>query len=206
MLMVRALTWESQRKLSTFPFSPCTCHIGLQQSESRIDCECVCDPKLQQNIANCFQESGIIELKTNIWIGVANSTNGTGYILHDCPFDYCVEKPVNISLNSSQERDRQCAAFNRSGNLCGQCQEGLSLVLATSKCKECSDIYLLLLIPFALAGIMLVFFHSLLQHHCNKWNSLWPNLLCQCIGCKQTHLLTFHYSKLSDSVYIMGES
>ena len=86
-----------------------------------------------------------------------NSTNGTGYIIHDCQFDYCVEKPVNISLNSSQVRDRQCA-FDRSGVLCGECQQGLSLVLATSRCEECSNIYLLLLIPFALAGIVLVVF------------------------------------------------
>ena len=92
-----------------------------------------------------------------MWIGVANSINGTGYIIHDCLFDYCTERPVNISLNSSQQRDRQCA-FNRSGVLCGECQQGLSLVLATSKCKECSNIYLLLLLPFALVGIALVAF------------------------------------------------
>ena len=93
-----------------------------------------------------------------MWIGVEeNSTNGIGYIIHDCPFDYCVEKPVNISLNCSQEKDRQCA-FDRSGVLCGECQQGLSFVLGTSRCKECSNIYLFLLIPFALAGIVLVVF------------------------------------------------
>ena len=75
-------------------------------------------------------------------------------IVH-CPLT--LEKPVNISLNSSQKRDRQCAS-NRSGVLCGECQQGLSLVLATTRCKECSDSYLFLLIPFALAGIVLVVF------------------------------------------------
>ena len=146
------------KKIINISFLPCTCPIGLQQSTStEIDCKCVCDLKLQQYITNCSQEAGTIELKTNIWIGVANSTNGTGYMIHDCPFDYCVEKPVNISLNSSQEIDRQCA-FNRSGVLCGECQEGLSLMLATSKCKECSDTYLVLLIPFTLAGVLLVSF------------------------------------------------
>ena len=118
----------------------------------------MCDQELQPHqITNCSQQAGTIQLETNIWIGVANSTNWTGYIINDCPFDYCVEKPVNISLNSSKERDRQCA-FNRSGVLCGECQQGLSLVLATSNCKECSNIYLLLLLPFALAGIALVGF------------------------------------------------
>ena len=139
-------------------FLPCTCPIGLQPSQSQIDCQCVCDNKLQPyHIIICNQTDGTVELETNIWINGVSSINGPEYIIQSCPFDYCVEKPVNISLNSSQERDRQCA-FNRSGVLCGECQQGLSLVLATSKCKECSNVYLLLTIPFALAGIALVVF------------------------------------------------
>ena len=150
------------RKVINITFLPCTCAIGLIQSPRlQDDCQCVCDPRLQPyQITNCSQRAGTIKLETNIWIGVEeNSTNGTGYIIHGCPFDYCVEKPVNISLSSFQERDRQCA-FNRSGVLCCECQlkQGLSLVLGTSRCKECSNIYLLLLISFALAGIVLVVF------------------------------------------------
>ena len=139
-------------------FLPCTCPIGFQHTQSQIDCECVCDKKLlHYHITNCSPETGTIQLENDIWVGMANSTNETKYIIQRCPFDYCKEKPVNISLNSSQERDRQCA-FSRSGVLCGECQQGLSLVLATSRCKECSNIYLLLIIPFALAGIALVVF------------------------------------------------
>ena len=146
------------KQIFTITFLPCTCPIGLQPSQSQIECKCLCDKKLQlHQITNCSQQAGTIQLETNLWIGVANSTNGTGYIIHDCLFDYCTERPVNVSLNSFQERDRQCA-FNRSGVLCGDCQQGLSLVLATSKCKECSNIHLLLLLPFALAGIALVAF------------------------------------------------
>ena len=148
------------RKWINITFLPCTCAIGFIQSHRFLDdCQCICDPRLQPyQIRNCSQSAETIKLETNIWIGVEeNSTNGTGYIIHDCPFDYCVEKPVNISLNSSQERDRQCA-FNRSGVLCGECQQGLSLVLGTSRCRKCLNIYLLLLIPFALAGIVLVVF------------------------------------------------
>ena len=142
----------------TVIFLPCTCPIGLQPSPSQIACECVCDQKLRTHqITNCSQQAGTIQLVTNIWIGIANTTNETRYIIHDCPFDYCVKKPVNISFNSPQERDRQCA-FNRSGVLCGECQQGLSLVLATSKCNDCSNIFLLLLLLFAIAGIALVAF------------------------------------------------
>ena len=139
-------------------FLPCTCPIGLQPSGSEIECECVCDQKLwPHKITNCSQQAETIQIETNLWIGVTNSSNETGYVIHDCLFDYCIEKPVNISLKSSQEKDRQCA-FNRSGILCGECQQGLSLVLSTSKCKNCSNIRLFLLVPFALVGIVLLAF------------------------------------------------
>ena len=139
-------------------FLPCKCPVGLEPSKSSIACECVCDKELRaHHITNCSQEAGTIYIETNLWISVTTSRNHTGLIIHDCPFDYCVEKPISINLNSSQERDRQCA-FNRSGTLCGKCQNGFSVMLATSKCKVCSSIYLFLLIPFALAGIVLITF------------------------------------------------
>ncbi|XP_064388159.1 uncharacterized protein LOC135336328 [Halichondria panicea] len=144
------------RQLINIHFLPCTCPIGLKPIPSDTDCKCDCDPVLQRRyqIANCSEENGTIKLEsnTNIWIEFINTTNGTGYVVSNCTFDYCVEKPVDISLSSP---DKQCA-YNRSGVLCGECEPGLSLVLATSRCEQCSDLYPLLLIPFALAGIFLV--------------------------------------------------
>ena len=43
------------------------------------------------------------------------------------------------------------------------CQENLSLVFGSSRCQECSDNYISILIPFALAGIALVAFILLLN-------------------------------------------
>ena len=141
------------RQIINISFLPCTCPFGLKPIQSPIECKCDCDPVLQQryHITNCFEENGTIEVN-NIWIEVINTTNGTGYVASNCTFDYCVQKPINISLSNP---DKQCA-YNRSGVLCGECEPGLSLVLATSRCEQCSNIYLLLLIPFALAGILLV--------------------------------------------------
>ena len=45
---------------------------------------------------------------------------------------------------------------NRAGLLCGQCIDGLSLILGSSSCKVCSSKNLGLLLVFALAGIGLV--------------------------------------------------
>ena len=81
-------------------FLPCECPVGFQPSSSQTECICECDRRLTQHqITSCFVENGTIELETNIWIGLSNSTNGTGFVIHDCPFDYCVQKPVNISLS-----------------------------------------------------------------------------------------------------------
>ena len=69
-----------------------------------------------------------------------------------CPFDYC--KPYSFYLNFSTP-DSQCQ-FKRSGVLCGQCQQGLSTVFGSHHCQRCSNIYLLLIIPIAIAGVVLI--------------------------------------------------
>ena len=144
------------KQLINISFELCTCPSGLQPIQSDIECKCDCDPDLQlgYQITKCFEEKETITLErnNNTWIEVINTTNGTGYVVSSCTLDYCVQKPVNISLSNP---DEQCA-YNRSGVLCGECEPGHSLKLATSNCKVCSNLHLLLLIPFALAGILLV--------------------------------------------------
>ena len=147
---------EVSKLILNLTFLPCECPVGLQPS-SKTECICECDRRLKQHqITSCFAKNGTVQLETNIWIGLSNSTNGTGFVIHDCPFDYCAEKPVNISLSSPDSADEQCA-YNRTGSLCGMCK-GLSLVFGSSRCQECSSYYIFLLVPFALAGVALVAF------------------------------------------------
>ena len=144
-------------------FLPCTCPVGFQPVPSDNDCICECDKRLKQHqITSCFVQNETILVESNTWIALSNYTNGTGFVIHDCPFDYCVQEPVYISLNSTDSADNKCAN-NRTGILCGACNEDLSLVFGSSRCKECSDYYIFLLIPFALAGIALVTFILLLN-------------------------------------------
>ena len=60
-----------------------------------------------------------------------------------------------IDLSHKNGSDTQCA-FNRTGQLCGCCKDGYSLTLGGSECKQCSNTWLVLIIPFALAGSALV--------------------------------------------------
>ena len=150
------------RKTLNVILLPCTCAVGFEPSSgpTEIDCVCECDQTLKQHqITSCSAENETILVETNIWIGLSNYSNE---VIHDCVFDYCVEKPVNISLSSPDSADEQCA-YSRTGNLCGMCQEDLSLVFGSTRCQECSDNYISLLIPFALAGIALVVFILLLN-------------------------------------------
>ena len=89
-----------------------------------------------------------------------NSGTPEGFIHHPfCPPDYCITESKYINL---RDPDKQCDD-NRSGLLCGKCNNGLSLVLGSSQCKECSNNYLALLILFALAGVLLVILLFLLN-------------------------------------------
>ena len=100
----------------------------------------------------CDERKGLIVVKGKEWIGFYKNCLDNITIHSSCPYDYCLQGVKHINLS---EPDEQCS-HNRSGVLCGACQTDLSVVLGTSNCKKCSNVYLVLIIPFALAGVALV--------------------------------------------------
>ena len=73
-----------------------------------------------------------------------------------CPLDYCRSSNVRIMVvNDKLLHNLQCK-YNREGMLCGTCKENMSLILGNNECRVCSNVYLLLTIPFAIAGLALV--------------------------------------------------
>ena len=137
------------------------CPIGFQPSNSTG--ECICDHRLWQYTNSCKIDRQAIlrNSSSTFWLNISyNSGTHKGFIHHPfCPLDYCTTENKYINL---RDPDKQCNV-NRSGLLCGKCKEGLSLVLGSSQCKECSNTYLALLIPFALAGVLLVILLFLLH-------------------------------------------
>ena len=132
-----------------------TCPPGFNLSE--IERSCVCNQRLAKYTNHCDITDGLGRITRSshdqFWVGYDNESNAL--ILHPhCPFDYCVSHTVDFPLNNT---DLQCA-YNRSGLLCGACKKGYSLVLGTSQCKQCTNIHHVLIIPFALMGLALVFF------------------------------------------------
>ena len=133
------------------------CPIGFEQAASK----CICDPRLTQFTRICNIDNSTIERSSNFWVRpLYHDHTYIGLILHpQCPFDYCITPSSYIDPSNP---DSQCN-FNHSGILCGSCEPELSVAFGSFHCLQCSNTYLALLIPFALAGIILVLLLFLLQ-------------------------------------------
>ena len=114
---------------------------------------CICRPELKTCSITCNVNTQLIRRHDDMWIGYENDSNCL-IVYHNCPFDYCNEGTVIFNITSPEP---QCL-LNRSGTLCGQCAEGLSLMLGSNQCRQCTNNYIFLIIPFASAGIALVAF------------------------------------------------
>ena len=127
------------------------CPFGFELTGTPPTCDCAA-PLRQVAGISCDIDTTLVHHPPSMWIG--RYTMDDVIVVHrNCPFDYC--KPEKTYVNLSNP-DEQCTS-NRAGILCGACQPGFSLALGTSQCLRCSNIYLLLLIPFLLAGVALVF-------------------------------------------------
>ena len=130
------------------------CPKGFKLSDTRK--ACYCDPLLNTNfvsITSCNLDDETILRPANSWISADTLNKSHTYLISSsCPFYYCLQDSSHLNLS---DPDSQCQ-FSRSGRLCGQCQKGLSAVIGSLQCKKCSNIYLLIIIPIAIAGIVLV--------------------------------------------------
>lgn len=116
---------------------------------------CVCLEMFPESDSEvkCHMHRGYIYVKGNLYLGYYDNC---AYLYYNCPFDYCTVDDVIIT---NETQNNQCAN-NRVGLLCGQCPPGYSLQLGSNGCALCTNMFLFLLLAFALAGIVLVWFIS----------------------------------------------
>ena len=134
------------------------CPPGFQLSMN--EAICICADRLQQFTNTCLVDNTTVLRVYNaeFWVGYDNESKGL--IRHPiCPFYYCTSEETYLAVDDS---DKQCN-YNRSGLLCGRCSRNLSLALSSSRCLQCSNSYLSLLVAFAFAGIALVLFLLVLR-------------------------------------------
>ena len=148
-LFLKVMT-DSDVYLNVFYIKQITCPAGFV----KIDRRCQCDPVLvQYGITNCNINDQSILRPTNSWISATtHNSSDTYHVSLHCPFHYCLHYSSHFNFSTPNS---QCQ-FNRSGLLCGHCQQGLSTVFSSYHCQHCSSIYLLLIIPIAIAGVVLV--------------------------------------------------
>ena len=121
---------------------------------------CTCQETLTKHGIECHLQNQTVIRTNQMWINATfihtdSEIGNPGVVVHQhCPFDYC--KNLNQQYLDLQYPDDQCD-FGRSGVLCGECPQDYSHVFGTSKCKQCSNVWTLLVVPlFILTGIGLV--------------------------------------------------
>ena len=152
------------------------CPIGFTLNNDTKSCDCT--PLLNKVSpgTRCDIESLLIErprFATNSWSGYYTYDNDTSFsIALQCPIGYCnhtqtpfcsigstvnLSMGYNTSLNCSEHATPLCLN-DRTGPICGQCIDGYSVTVGSTKCKPCSNWWLFTLIGYAVAGPLLIFF------------------------------------------------
>ena len=115
---------------------------------------CDCDPLLSSYTEKCIINDQIVKRLPNHWITGNTSNTDTKYLAADsCPIGYCSH---NMMVNVHWP-DAQCQQ-HRTGPLCSHCTPGYSVVLGSSRCKKCTNTYLILILLFLLTGVLMVVF------------------------------------------------
>ena len=146
-----------------------SCPLGFVLSRNP-PFKCDCNHLLQQMPrVTCDIQHQTISRDGLVWVGTYD--NNTVAASKHCPYNYCksVHTKINLATQKSKSKyinnsttDVQCN-LHHSGVMCGGCQPGLSLALGTNQCLRCSNVYISFLLPFAMAGLLLVFFIKLLN-------------------------------------------
>ena len=139
-----------------------SCPLGFSISTNPpFKCDCNHLLQLMPQVKCDIQEQRITR-DGLVWIGTYSS--GTLAASKYCPYNYCKSNEIHLTLlkpdsdkhSNCSNTDTQCN-YRHSGILCGGCQPGLSLALGSDRCLHCSNVYISLLLPFAMAGVVLVF-------------------------------------------------
>ena len=140
------------------------CPMGFSLTGVQLMCGCS-DHLARLSKVTCSIQNQTVRREGSVWVGAytqhkdGNVSSFEVYTSQYCLYMYCKEERLSLKLESP---DVQCN-YDHSVTLCGGCSQGLSLALGSAQCLHCSNVYLTLLIPFAVAGVLLVFLIKMLN-------------------------------------------
>ncbi|XP_064400825.1 uncharacterized protein LOC135346975 [Halichondria panicea] len=130
------------------------CPPGFELAVADNLLQCICSEYVMNVIqTTCNVNTYTINRPGTSWMGVANNNQSNVEWVTTCPIGYCNPDILDVDL----EIPDQICDPGRTGVLCGQCQEGLSVVFGISACRECTNYWLFTIVVYAIVGILLVF-------------------------------------------------
>ena len=129
---------------------PCEPGFVLITNSSTSMMKCDCSPFLTSLGVICDTSDGTVTRNKTNWIGVYNNTLPA--LAQTCPLDYCNNTIKKLPV----ARPGYLCNGGRTGIICGHCHGNLSVIFGSSKCQECSDMWLTTLVMFAVLGVFLV--------------------------------------------------
>ena len=139
------------------------CPIGFTFSANESACVCTDELVNADKIVECDVDNKLIKRsRNNFWISITDEY----FLIYEgsCPLDFCNDSSMVVAIKPNNP-DTQCFE-GRTGKICGSCKEGenYSLVLGSLECRQnCSNVYLLLVIPFGILGVLLILVLFLLR-------------------------------------------
>ena len=152
------------------------CPMGFEFDSKTRKCGCSSVLMSFADVKECSIENSVIKHPIDklitIWAGRTHYSNGKLAVSLECPQGYCHNELKNLcgeddtisvtneTLNSNKsctESSDSFCLYKRTGALCGQCIEGHSVVFGSTECKPCSNLWLLTIFIYILAGPLFIY-------------------------------------------------
>ena len=130
------------------------CPHGFAISSTSHRCECSTFLHRVDHNIKCDIQSMTVTMPLSSWFGTIRDQDTFFELFSfNCPPQYCKQASVFIPNAGSS---KSICKNNRTGIMCGQCDNGLSLVFGSEECHQCSNYWILSLIFYAIGGVALV--------------------------------------------------
>ena len=157
------------------------CGFGFRYDDKTKRCVC----SVINRKVTCDIKNQTLTVGDNYWFGPVPQLNNL-LVYQTCLYDVCKPgsktfKPYNV--------DSQCSTgYKRRGLACGQCEQNLSAIFGSNRCRKCGNETLLLIPLFGVAGILVIIVIAFLDIsvaegyvngfilYCNCLNSFLPYL------------------------------